>query len=131
MSSRQEVQSKLRVTTVKGEPTLVTRRSQAKFTVAGSTVMSNEVTLSNEAPDSPSAPMDVTSGYLVVQSDTATVVPDSAAPYSPCSLERGVITQVPAGSEGLEGRYALYLKAKAIKYDSVLLVPWDAVLLLI
>ena len=130
MGSRQEVQEKLKVSTEPGGPILVTRRSQAKFSVAGSTRMVSGVAGSVEVKEAPST-LEVTSGYLLVQADTSVAVPDSASPYAPCTLEKGVISQASPDSAGLEGRALLYQKAKAIKYDASLLVPWDAVLLLL
>ena len=130
-SSVQEVQSKLKVTTVAGGPTQVTRRSQALFTVAGSSRVSCETATSKLVTGEASSTVEVTSGFLLVRADSSVAVPASASPYLPCALEVGVVSQAPPESSGLAGRSVLYVKADAIQYDSLLVVPWGAVLLLL
>lgn len=130
MSSRQDVQEKLKVTSSAGGPVEVTRRSQAKYAVASSSVLSSETSTSKSTLREAASTLEVAGGFLLVQVDTTDVVSSSAAPYLACPLEKGVVSQAPPESAGLEGRKVLYVKSKAIQYDSMVLVPWDAMLLL-
>lgn len=130
MSSRQDVQEKLKVTSSAGGPVEVTRRSQAKYAVASSSVISSETSVSKASLREAASTLEVAGGFLLVRVDAASVVSPSVAPYLACQLEKGAVSQAPPDSAGLEGRKVLYVKSKAISYDSMVLVPWDAVLLL-